>query len=522
MDVIRKIVHNEIVEITTPFLITLNDSKSRLCGDFRALNNYTKSDRYPIPRIPHALDKLAKAKYITKMYCMKGFHQNGVKPNSMKLLRIIFHMGIYEYTRVPFGIKNAQVHFQRMIDTIFQEEILKVWIVVYIDDIIIYSETWDDHVQYIDRVLKKSSSSTAKASTNKHQIDAIFSWVCQLLKKPHPKERRDEYERIKYDLTNAPVPIFPDFELPFKLYIDAACIQGLGEALHQRQIVDGEPREGVICYISRKLKDSESWYGATQTECLCLVWALEKLHYYLKGEVFKVYTDCTALKSLLNMNTTNRHMLRWQIAIQEYRGNMTIIYMEGKSHTNADGLSRLPLDNVKSNPAYDPEVPAKIPIQFMEIDRKENFRFSEWAPESGTPDSGNTNSEGTETPILGISSSEFHTEFFNAVIKTYDKHKKCGILLQLLQQRYRIPELESQLEEPWLRDYKDNNFFLIHGLLYHRERHTIALTIIDRDHISLILQECHDCPYMGHMSEYRTKERVASTAWWPKWEQELN
>ncbi|MBW0477493.1 hypothetical protein O181_017208 [Austropuccinia psidii MF-1] len=83
MDVIRNIGHNAIVEITTPVLITWNDVKSRLCGDFRTLNNYAKADRYPIPRIPHALDKLAKAKYITKMDCMKGFHQNRVNPNSI-------------------------------------------------------------------------------------------------------------------------------------------------------------------------------------------------------------------------------------------------------------------------------------------------------------------------------------------------------------------------------------------------------------------------------------------------------
>ncbi|MBW0505311.1 hypothetical protein O181_045026 [Austropuccinia psidii MF-1] len=87
---------------------------------------------------------------------------------------------------------------------------------------------------------------------------------------------------------------------------------------------------------------------------------------------------------------------------------MTIIYKEGKSHTNADGLSRWPLDNVKRNPAYDPEVAAKIPIHFMKIDRKKNFRSSEWALESGTPDSGNINSKGTETLKLGISSSELH------------------------------------------------------------------------------------------------------------------
>ncbi|MBW0563380.1 hypothetical protein O181_103095 [Austropuccinia psidii MF-1] len=552
MDVIRKIGHNEIVEITTPVLITWHDGKSRLCGDFRALNNYTKADRYPIPRIPHALDKLAKAKYITKMDCMKGFHQNGVKPNSMKLLRIICHMGIYEYTRMPFGIKNAPAHFQRMMDTIFQEEILEGWMVVYIDDIIIYSETWEDHVQYIDRVLSKCTPINLKISLKKcnfgqqellalgHKVSVLSQEIDQnkvaaVLQKPVPKrmkemqsflgfasyyrnhiknfahitsslyklcskdvvfeitkERRDAYERIKYELKNAPVLILPDFELPFKLYIDAACSQGLGAALHQRQIVDGEPREGVICYISRQLKDSEARYGATQTECLCLVWALEKLHYYLEGAVFEVYTDCTALKYLLNIKTTNRHMLRWQIAIQEYRGNMNIIYKE-----------------------------AKVPIHFMGIDRRKNFRFSEWAPEIGTPDSGNTDSEGTETPILGISSSELHNEFFSAALNSYAKHKQCGILLQLLQQKYRSPELESQQDEPWLRAYKDNKFLLIDGLLYHREKHTSALTVVDRDHISLILQECHDCPYMGHMSEDRTKERVASTAWWPKWEQEL-
>ncbi|MBW0507741.1 hypothetical protein O181_047456 [Austropuccinia psidii MF-1] len=86
------------------------------------------------------------------------------------------------------------------------------------------------------------------------------------------------------------------------------------------------------------------------------------------------------------MKTTNRHMLRLQIAIQEYRGNITIIYQERKIHTNSDGLSIWPLDNVKRNPAYDPEVAAKIPIHFTEKDRWKNFRFSEWAPKGGTQD----------------------------------------------------------------------------------------------------------------------------------------
>ncbi|MBW0481838.1 hypothetical protein O181_021553 [Austropuccinia psidii MF-1] len=158
----------------------------------------------------------------------------------------------------------------------------------------------------------------------------------------------------------------------------------------------------------------------------------------------------------------------------------------------------------------------------MEIDRRRNFKFSEWAPESSIPDTHLSESGGTETPILGIRSSELNTEFSNSMMKNYSKHKQCGILLQLPQKKYRSPELESQLEEPWLRDYKDNKPFCIDGLLYHREKHTSALTGIDRDHISIILQECHACPYMGHMSEDRTKGRIERTAWWPKWEQEFS
>ncbi|MBW0518082.1 hypothetical protein O181_057797 [Austropuccinia psidii MF-1] len=85
-------------------------------------------------------------------------------------------------------------------------------------------------------------------------------------------------------------------------------------------------------------------------ECLCLVWALEKLHYHLDGCVFEVITDGNAMKSLLKMKTPNRHMLRWQIAIQEYRGNMTIAHKEGNIHKNADGLSRWELANTPDNP----------------------------------------------------------------------------------------------------------------------------------------------------------------------------
>ncbi|MBW0537259.1 hypothetical protein O181_076974 [Austropuccinia psidii MF-1] len=186
-------------------------------------------------------------------------------------------MGIYEYTRMPFGIEDAPAHFQKMMVTIFQEKILEGWMVVYIDEIIIYSETWEEDLKYIDRVLTKFTPINLKNSLKKcnfgqqkllalgHKVSGLRleidqNTVAAVLQKPVPrnikgmkpflgfssyysnhikKAMRDTYERIKHELTNAPVLILPDFELPFKLYIDAECSQGLGEALYQRQIVDG-------------------------------------------------------------------------------------------------------------------------------------------------------------------------------------------------------------------------------------------------------------------------------------------
>ncbi|MBW0586686.1 hypothetical protein O181_126401 [Austropuccinia psidii MF-1] len=87
---------------------------------------------------------------------------------------------------------------------------------------------------------------------------------------------------------------------------------------------------------------------------LFLVWALEKLYYYLSFSVFEVITECKAAKSLLDMKTPNRHMLRWQIAIQEYRGNMTIVHNAGNIHKKSDRLIKWELANTLDNPAYVP------------------------------------------------------------------------------------------------------------------------------------------------------------------------
>ncbi|MBW0523223.1 hypothetical protein O181_062938 [Austropuccinia psidii MF-1] len=301
---------------------------------------------------------------------LKGFHQNVLMPKTKKLARIIPHHCIYEYLRMQFGIRNAQSHYQRMMNTIFPTELSEGWLIIYIDDIIICSDSWSLQLQRLARVLYKATGVNMNISLKKcnfgfeelkalgHIVSGLRlgidkNKVADVLLKPIPQNKKEmisflgfasyyrqhikdfeilansvyqscdqqtvfemtqerikSYEKIRKALTEAPLLLMPDRNIPFKLYIDA-CRDGLGASLHQVQILNDKPIEGPVCYISRQIKPTEARYGKSQMECLCLVWALEKLHYYLDGSVFEVITDCNAVKSLLNMKTPNRHMLRW-------------------------------------------------------------------------------------------------------------------------------------------------------------------------------------------------------------------
>ncbi|MBW0555637.1 hypothetical protein O181_095352, partial [Austropuccinia psidii MF-1] len=146
LDVLRKVGHNEEVEVTTAVIVACHNDKSRMVGDFRELNTYTVSDRYPMPRFQETLTQLSKAKYIKSMDALKGFHQNVSTPKAKELLRIMTHCGIYEYLRMPFGIKNAPSHYQIIINTIFPTEFSEGWLIIYIDDMNICSDSWSLHL----------------------------------------------------------------------------------------------------------------------------------------------------------------------------------------------------------------------------------------------------------------------------------------------------------------------------------------------------------------------------------------
>ena len=185
------------------------------------------------------------------------------------------------------------------------------------------------------------------------------------------------------------------------------------------------------------------------------------------------------------MKTANRHMLRWQIAIQEYRGHMTIIHREGNVHKNADGLSSWALPNDISNPVYEPE----------EMDRN--------------------------MPINGISVTDLSEEFYDIVRKSYVENKNTLILLEILNKDHKDNSLVSGLEQPWKKNFEEGRFSVWDGILYIREKHSTVMVICDKETINTILDECHDTFPSGHFSDERTAERVKTVAWWPNWRNEV-
>ncbi|MBW0521441.1 hypothetical protein O181_061156 [Austropuccinia psidii MF-1] len=156
--------HIEEVEVTIHVIITWNNYKSQMVCEFRALNTYTIPDRYPIPKIHETLTQLSKARLITSMGSLKGFHHNVLTPHSRKLFRKIAHCGIYEYLRMPFVFQNAPPPYQRTTNTFFPHELSEVWLIIHIDDIIMYSETWKLYLEKLSLVLGKFLQGKMKIS----------------------------------------------------------------------------------------------------------------------------------------------------------------------------------------------------------------------------------------------------------------------------------------------------------------------------------------------------------------------
>ncbi|MBW0563347.1 hypothetical protein O181_103062 [Austropuccinia psidii MF-1] len=186
------------------------------------------------------------------------------------------------------------------------------------------------------------------------------------------------------------------------------------------------------------------------------------------------------------MKTPNRHRLRWQIAIQEYRGNIKIVHKYGDIHKYSDGLIRWSLPNDIANPAYVPEEASQ------------------------------------KSPIEGISVKYLNTTFFEELRNSCTQDKNCSILFQLLTKDYKDNSLIHALDEKLNKLYDEGIFHLLDGIIYLGTKHKCVITAVDRSLINLVLKKCHESPFSGHLSEEKTREKFKTCIWWQRWKKDVS
>jgi len=383
---------------SAPIVLVKKKDGTRFCVDYRGLNNVTKKDVYPLPRIEEVLEKLGGSCIFTIMDMISGYWQIPMADEDKEKTAFISpKLGTWQFRVMPFGLTNAPATFQRHMDIILSGLNWKLCL-VYIDDIIVFSPSFDRHLidlkLVFDRIreagmyVKLSKCAFAKnkipflghvvsgdgisVDPNKTKIieDArrpknvaeirsflgltgyyrrfvqnyalISSPLVHLTKSKIKFVWTDEQENaffeLKKRLVNAPILAYPIEGGKFKLYTDASDV-ALGGVLSQVQ----NNEEKVIVYASRKLTNPESRYTVTERECLSIVHFTKLFRHYLYGDNFEVVTDHSALKWLDEFKDLNSRLLRWSLKLQEFRPYMTVTHRPGKAHANADALSRPPI-----------------------------------------------------------------------------------------------------------------------------------------------------------------------------------
>jgi RNase H-like domain found in reverse transcriptase/Reverse transcriptase (RNA-dependent DNA polymerase) len=375
-------------------LVKKKTGEIRFCIDYRRVNSITKVDAFPLPRIDNLLEKFREAKWFTSVDLASGYWQIAMEEKDKEKTAFVCRYGLYQWNVMPFGLTNAPATFQRMMNEIFMEY-LDDFMAVYLDDIIIYSKNWEEHLEHIKKVFEKLREANLKMKLKKCEfamrnikflghvvgndglkpdpdnikkvkeleppknlkdVRAIlglcsyyrrfikgFSKIAkpinELLQKDTPlewtKERNTAFEILKKKLIEAPILQFPNFEKEFILCTDASG-KGIGAVLAQ---LNDERKEIVIAYASKTMNKAEQNYPITEQECLAIIWGVQHFHKFLIGRKFTIVTDHSALKTLKTAKVPKGRRARWMMELQQY--NFEVKHRSGKSNTNADGLSRL-------------------------------------------------------------------------------------------------------------------------------------------------------------------------------------
>lgn len=377
-------------------VVPKKNGKPRFCIDYRRLNAVTKKDTYPIPRMDDCLDSLGEAQFFSTLDCTAGYWQVPLRKEDQEKTAFACHDGLFEWVVMPFGLTNAPATFQRALDIILSGLKWQICL-VYLDDVIVFSKSAEEHVRHLDVVLTRLRKAGVtlnleKCAFFKKEVEYLGHLVCPGQLKVHNKntealkratfpktkthmksflgacnvyrrfvkdfakrarplteltkndvgpdlpeptaEQLAAFEDLKQALVTPPVLTIPHPTRRFVVDVDA-CADQLGCALLQEQ-EDGQLQP--VGYYSRTLKPAEQNYCTTERECLGLVWGVLTLRHFLDGNKFTVRTDHQALRWIYNTTDPSSRLMRWRLRLAEF--TFDVLYKPGASHHAPDFLSR--------------------------------------------------------------------------------------------------------------------------------------------------------------------------------------
>lgn len=376
-------------------LVNKPDKTFRPCTDFRKVNNITKPDLFPLPRMEDCIDQVGSATYVSKFDLLKGYWQVPLSKRAQEICAFITPSGLYKYTVMPFGLRNAPATFQRLMNQVVAG---LDGCAVYLDDVVIYSDTWSEHIQRIKALFDKlvwagltvnlAKCEFAKATVTylgkvvgQGQVRMSQDKVVAIVKYPPPNTKkelmrflgmvgyyrsfcrnfssvvepltallkkdtqfvwsdrcRQAFENVKALLCAAPVLAAPRLNEAFSLQVDASNV-GAGAVLLQ---AGDHGVEKPVAFFSRKFNKYQLNYSVIEKEALALIWALQHFDVYLGSGLtpLVVYTDHNPLTFLRSLQNPNQRLMRWALFLQPY--HLDIRHIKGSENVVADALSRLP------------------------------------------------------------------------------------------------------------------------------------------------------------------------------------
>ncbi|GJW44952.1 reverse transcriptase domain-containing protein [Tanacetum coccineum] len=387
----------------------------RVCIDYRKLNNATRKDHFLLPFMDQMLERLTRNEYYCFLDGFFGYFQILIDPLDQEKTTFTCPYGTFAYRRMPFGLCNAPGTFQRCMVAIFHDMIEKT-MEVFMDDFSVFGDSFSSCLSHLDKMLQRCEDTNLVLNWEKYhfmvkegivlghkiskfgievdkaKVDVIeklphpttvkgirsflghagfyrrfiqdFSKIARpmthLLEKETPfifsKECIEAFETLKMKLTQAPILVAPDWDLPFEIMCDASDF-AVGAVLGQRKTKHFQP----IHYASKTMTEAQAHYTTTEKELLAVVYAFEKFRPYLVLSKSIVYTDHSALKYLLAKQDAKPRLLRWILLLQEF--DVVIRDKKGAENLAADHLSRL--ENPHQSELEKKEITETFPLETL-------------------------------------------------------------------------------------------------------------------------------------------------------------